>query len=164
VGRRPLALLVTITMVLAACTGQGGTPTVSTTTPYPVWADETPDPSPVNASVTIDALSPSLTDTSGLLTGVDVVPPLIPFSEGIEPDASTDRGLLVSWLGTPCELQPVVVGSGSAHGLDIVIHRGPVEAGECPASAIGRTLRLQLSQPVDVRAVTLSVIAGEPQH
>lgn len=155
-----------IAVFVIACTGSGGAgPTIDTSPPggsAQVTAPAEDTPPPGTPSPWIPDITPTLIDTSGLATEVTPVMPTPSFEEGLSVEGSDQPNLLISWLGSPCELEPTVVLEGTNDDLTVTVYRGPIEPGECTASQPARVLRIALSTAVDPASASFELRDGLP--
>lgn len=139
-----------------ASSSAGSVPSVT------VQPEETPPPELQSPSSYIRAIEPTLDDRTGLATGVTTVAGQDPFAEGLTIDPSGGPNLLVSWFGSPCELEPTLHLEGAAARLNVTVYRGPVIPVECPAMQVHRVVRISLTSAVDPAAASLAVREGMP--
>lgn len=126
-------------------------------------AEETPPPELQSPSLpTGSELTPTLEDFTGLATEVVAVAPPLPFEEGLTHGDPGSPSLLVSWFGSPCELEPTIRVDGAAADLSVTVYRGLVQPGECPASQAHRTVRLGLTAEIELGNASLTVMDGAP--
>ncbi len=157
-GRKLYLALLTVAVV-AACTG-GGAPAPSGSSPSPAAS---PSPSPEGPLATpAFVFEPSLEDRSGLVAGMAPANLPDPFEEKLVVAATDGPGLVISWPGSPCEVQPTVLVEGTADDLTLTIYGGPVLPGECPAMLAYRAVLLTLTTPVDPADVKGSLREGKP--
>lgn len=101
-------------------------------------------------SVSVDAEPVSLTDTTGLVVGIRVVP-ADPALDGAASIPGRPNALLVSWTGGACEAHVRLALTTSPAGFKVTIDADPSLGGMlgCPAVGIPRTIEIELSQPIE---------------
>lgn len=154
--------IVACAVVAGACAGAGATPERSAAPHASITAPAEETPPPRDPSPWTPGIEPVLEDRTGLATELAPVMPTTSFEEGLSVEGPENRTLLLSWYGSPCELEPTVLVDGSVEQLTLTVYRGPIEPWECPASQPARVLRLGLRTAVESAAATFSVREGLP--
>lgn len=98
------------------------------------------------------SLEVTLIDRAGVVTTAEVhdVSPshqhaLLKQGEVVD---TMDEGIEVSWLGSPCQTEPVIHLSGDESRLNVALDRGPFDGGPCDGIGTAFSILIQTAQPV----------------
>lgn len=133
-GRRRLAGTLLLAIALVASCSSSGSPAPSTS----LRLDGT-DSDGGQFELTVVA-------PAGLVTGGQSLPrPPDSSDVGYALDAD-GRGLVVWWLGLPCQDRPVIILSDATDAVTIQVENGPRRQGVCPMNEVQFTVLLRLAR------------------
>ena len=139
-----LRLAAFVSLVLGGCTGSFGQPAFAATFP------------PSSDGV-VDAMSISLVDQTGLVTGIT---PAVAAGAGTRAIAEPgDAGAIrIEWLGNDCDGRTTMVLIVSGDGYLATIHVDPTPAGGfgCHAIDLPRAVTVRLREPIAPDRVTVT--------